>query len=75
MCRLASHWKTKQQVSGGFEDFDSLCTTLMDCSSWVAKALISAPPICWKGVNLERRERQELEIVIEETNKDACLHV
>lgn len=36
----------------------------------VAKALISAPPLRWKGADLERRrERQDLY----RTNKHACL--
>lgn len=37
----------------------------------VGKALISAPLICWKGADLERRERQELH----RRNKQACLFV
>lgn len=73
MSRLASHWKTTQWARTGFEVFDSSCTTLMDRFLVVAKALISAPLTCWKGADLERRERQELYQTNKQTNKLACL--
>lgn len=54
MRRLAWQWKTEQQASTGFEGFDSSCTNPYGSFLAEPKALISAPPICWKGADLER---------------------
>lgn len=60
-------WKTEQQASTGFEGFDSSCTNPYGSFLAEPKALISAPPICWKGADLERAWNSYW------TNKHACL--
>lgn len=71
MWRLASHWKTKQRASAGFELFDRSCTTLMAPSSWWEKKSFNQCSNMIERGGLAKKEETSA-LSNKQTNRRAC---